>query len=182
MKSLFLFWSIVLFGVVQLTAQQPPQLPPTKDLPNTKEEYEKEYQSRIKKEKLFGVYIPKDLTEALDILENKMEAPAKERFVAFTEDEVRIKGAFRMWIKNNWGFDGGSRLSQYLKDRGVHHPDDMAEVIMISLHRHLNNKPLDVDGQVKAIQEKRKKQLEDKQKKAVVIKEETIKKEPQQKN
>ncbi len=179
MKQIIFFCVCCLCSFL-LTAQQ--QMPPTKDLPNTKEEYDKEYKSRITKETLFGVYIPKDLADALDILSKKMEPAAKARFIAFTEDEVKIKGALRMWIKNNWGFDGGSRLSQYMKDRGVYHPDDMAEVIMISLHRHLNKKPLDVDGQVKAIQEKRKKQLEDKQKKAVVVKEEVIKKEPKPKN
>ena len=48
----------------------------------------------------------------------------------------------------NWGFYQGSRLSHYLKGLGLEHPDDMARFMIVSWHRHLNEKPLDIKLQV----------------------------------
>jgi hypothetical protein len=51
-----------------------------------------------------------------------------------------------------------------LKDMGVHHPDDMARLIIRSMHRSLNKKPIEVKEQVIALQEareaERKKRME----------------------
>ena len=35
-----------------------------------------------------------------------------------------------MWLRNNWGLWGGSRLLLYLFDRGLKHPDDMSAAIL----------------------------------------------------
>lgn len=36
-----------------------------------------------------------------------------------------------MWIRNNWGLWGGSRLQKYFTDKGIHHPDNMSHVILV---------------------------------------------------
>lgn len=35
-----------------------------------------------------------------------------------------------MWMRNNWGLWGGSRLQKYFTDRGTAHPDDMSSVVL----------------------------------------------------
>jgi hypothetical protein len=54
-----------------------------------------------------------------------------------------------MWIRNNWGLWGGSRLSQYFNRLGIHHPDDMSGIILDSYWRKIHGKPIDLDGQVR---------------------------------
>ena len=35
-----------------------------------------------------------------------------------------------MWMRNNWGLWGGSRLQKYFTDKGVTHPEGMSSVIL----------------------------------------------------
>lgn len=171
MRIIFLFAFIFIsnFGFSQKVANE-------KDLPSDRATYEKEYASRIKKEFLYGTYIPKDVEDAIVQLNKKLETAAIKQFTSFTEEQVRIKGGLKLWILNNWGFYYGSRLSHTIKQLGILHPDDMAEFVMICYHRRLNNKDLLIKEQVDSYIEKRAKLMEEKKKKAVLIKEEVKKK------
>lgn len=64
----------------------------------------------------------------------------------------KVHMGFGMWIRNNWRLWGGSRLSKYFNDLGVYHPDDMSEIILDSYHRHLNNKEINLEEQIKYYQ------------------------------
>lgn len=55
------------------------------------------------------------------------------------EFTVNTHFGFGMWIRNNWNLWGGSRLSIYFNQKGIHHPDDMSGIILVSYHRHLND-------------------------------------------
>ena len=37
---------------------------------------------------------------------------------------------FGMYLRNNWGLWGGSRLQKYFFDRGISHPDNMSGIIL----------------------------------------------------
>ncbi len=54
------------------------------------------------------------------------------------------------WLRNNWGFwKKEGKLYDWLVGLGLHHPDDMSGVVLTSFWRHMNDTPLDIEGQVK---------------------------------
>ena len=101
------------------------------------------------KEKLTGK--PTTLEETYKYLNQMFDDTAKYGFMTLPEDVAtgRLHHGFGMWIRNNWGLWGDSKLKHYFLDKGVGHPDDMSGIILTSYHRHLNNKPIDLDGQIK---------------------------------
>ena len=137
-----------------------------------KEAFEKQYQERISKEILFGVYIPIDLDDAFGELERLTDEDMIQKFKSAHEDTIAKKLHFSLgrWMIHNWGFYEGSRLSHFLKQQGVSFPDDMAQLIMVSWHRKLNNEALETENQIALIQEKRKREAEDREKGKKVIK------------
>ena len=143
------------------------------------EKFQKEYNKRIKKERLYGVYIPKDLPDAFTQL-NKLTA--QEARVSFKNvpEEVAVKKlhfSLGRWIIHNWGFYGGSRLSHHLKQIGVNHPDDQARVIITGYHRYLNKKPLEIKKLADSYQASRANEILEKKKKGTVLSKEKRKRE-----
>ena len=165
-KLLLLSYLIVISNLA--LAQQPP---------TTKDSYEKEFQKRIKKERLFGVYIPKDLGDCFIELNRLIDSKSKLKFKKHTEEEVARKLHFSLgrWIIHNWGFYGGSRFSVYLNKIGLNYPDDMARFIIVSYHRNLNRNKLKVKEQVEFYKAIRKKEMEERRKEGKIIHEETRK-------
>ncbi len=109
-------------------------------------EFEKRYKRQIVKDYLYGVYIPRDLTDAFIELNKKIDTDARLKYKNIPEDSVTniLFFSFGRWIIHNWNFYGGSRLSHYIKSMGIHHPEDMARFIMIAYHRNLNRNPLNI--------------------------------------
>lgn len=147
---------------LHLSAQKPPE---------TIEEYETSYNQRIQQEYLHQVYIPEDLTDAFLQLNKLVEKPSKEKFKSIPEDIAAKKLHFSLgrWIIHNWGFYGGSRLSHHIKSLGLHHPDDMARLIIITYHRSINRKSLNVKALIEKLKAERKKIEEEKAKEGVII-------------
>lgn len=95
-------------------------------------------QYRYLVDRINGIYIPKDIDEAIDTLDTILSAEDKQ----FATDSLSLE-AFRvgthlglgMWIRNNWGLWGGSRLQRYFRDRRVFHPDDMSGVILKAYYK-----------------------------------------------
>lgn len=142
-------WLLVVFFPMFTVAQTP-------------EEMEANYARRIKMEMIDGVYIPMDLEDALSELERLSEPAGIARFKEAPEKLAarRLHFGLGRWILINWGLEDGSRISHYLKERGIHHPDDMVRTIILSWHRKLNGVPIDLEGQVaeiaKRIEEEKK--------------------------
>lgn len=168
MNCKWLLSAILLLSGIAAHTQEPAQ---------TKEEFEKNYQFRIRQEVLYGQYIPKDLEDAFVELNKRIDTDSKMRFKSVSEEEAVHKLYFSLgrWIIENWGFYGGSRLSYYLRELGVAHPEDMAQFIIVSYHRNLNRKELKIKEQVVAFQEKRKKEHQERVAKGSVLHEETRK-------
>ncbi len=145
--------------------------------PSTAEEYEKQYQERIKQEKINGVYIPKNLDDAMLQLDKLISPDAQAKVRTVPEDSACMRLHHRMgqWIILNWGFYGGSRLSHYLRSAGVSYPDDMADFLIIAYHRHLNKKPYSIKELATKFKEKRKAEFEKEKKERKVLKEEVRK-------
>ena len=125
--------------------------------------YEKEYQANIKLSKLNGVYIPSSLDEAYNRLK-KLSPPASIAKFGQGEEKVvaeKLHFGIGRWMIVNWNFYGGSRLSHLLKKKGVKHPDDMAQFILRTFHRKLNNKPLEEESLAAELLTARKKETQE---------------------
>lgn len=96
-------------------------------------------------ETIDGVYIPKDMNDALSELDKKLDNQAKERFKNLNEKDLTIEHfGLGLWMRNNWGLWKHSRLAQYFYTKGILHPDDMSGVMLDCYHQKLNQKTCDL--------------------------------------
>lgn len=95
---------------------------------------------------------PLTLSDCFDILREIMEdSEDKEWFKNCNEDDAvnSTHHGLGEWIRNNWGlWSKKSSLYDFLKKLGLWHADDMSSFILRSYHRHINDKDLDLLGQV----------------------------------
>jgi len=142
------------------------QKPPTSDT-----EYEKTHERRIRQKVLFGVYIPKDLGECFVQLNRLAPPDGKAKFMALPESQIPQRAFYGLgrWIVHNWGFYGGSRLTVYLNDLGLHHPEDMANFILIAYHRNLHKNKLEIKSLLTMLKEKREEILKEEKLRGAVI-------------
>jgi hypothetical protein len=100
-----------------------------------------------------SIDIPSNLSECFRQLDKIMsEAEDADWFKSAEEDEAVIQSHHGLgrWIRNNWGlWSQDTKLFEYFTNLGLHHPDDMSSVILTSYHRHLNDKKLSLDEQIK---------------------------------
>ena len=101
-----------------------------------------EYARRLTLESINGVYMPKDLGESFIELDKTLkEVDSKEMQALPNRDEmIRYHHGLGMWLRNNWGLWGGSRLQKYFTDKGVTHPDDMSGIILWHYYDWLTGK------------------------------------------
>jgi len=136
--------------------------------------FDSAYAVRIGQTEIDGVYIPMDLDDAIAEL-RRLSAPQDlEKFKTAPEDAVRTKLHFGLgkWIILNWGFYEGSRLSHWLKEAGLEHPDDMARVIIVCFHRSLNGQDLRLQDEVDYYKTLREKERLEREKEQELISEE----------
>ena len=102
-----------------------------------------------------GIYIPKNLEDCFVQINSIWCDSIKIKVKNWSEDEFtgKVHLGFGMWMRNNWRLWGGSRLSKYFNDIGIYHPDDMTGIILDSYHRHLNNKEIKLEEQIKYYQD-----------------------------
>jgi hypothetical protein len=102
-----------------------------------------------------GIYIPKDLEDCFVQINSFWNDSTKIKVKNWEEKEFagKVHFGFGMWMRNNWRLWGGSRLSKYFNDLGVYHPDEMSGIILDSYHRHLNNKEIKLEEQIKYYQD-----------------------------
>ncbi len=130
----------------------------------TEEEYEETYKWRIRQQNLYGVYIPADIGEVFHQLNSLSDKRDQDKFKALTETQAARIPFFSLgrWMSVNWGFYGGSRLTVYLNQLGLYHPDDMTRFLLIMYNRHLNKVSLNpkevIDGMTEARKEYNQKQ------------------------
>jgi len=111
----------------------------------------KEIKQRMNADTIASIYIPKNLEDCFVQIDSFWDDSTKNKVREMTESEF-MAGAhfgFGMWMRNNWGLWGGSRLSAYFAKRGIRHPDDMSGIILTSYYRKLKGKDPDVKSQLK---------------------------------
>ena len=143
----------------------------------TEDDFKASYEERIKKERLMGRYIPKDMNDAFAVIGTMIEDKDKEKFKNLSEQDAlhKLYFSFHRWIIVNWGFEGGSRFSHYLKNIGLSHPEDMATFVVITYHRKLNGKDLGIKELATQLKEERKKLFESSRKRTTISEEITKK-------
>ncbi len=164
MKSGFIILTLILF--LQTAGAQ--KIQPS----NNRTEYKKNYEWRIKQATLAGIYIPKDIPDVFKQLIAKSDSNSLQSFKNMPETEAvnyQLDRLGRIML-NNWDFYEGSRISNHLRELGVTNPEDMSFFLLLTFHRHLNAKPLDI----KPIVEKIKKfRYDKKQKELKAVKDST---------
>ena len=98
-----------------------------------------------------GVYIPKDINEAMKILDQILSPKFREEIKQKAESELDdYHFGLSAWFRNNWaGINEGSRLYKYFESFGtVFSTDDFSSMILISYWRYLNDKPLKLKEQL----------------------------------
>lgn len=128
------------------------------NFPNTETEFKDTYEKNIKKSRINGVYIPKDIDDAFQELDALSTQEARAKYRSGDEDLVvsRLKMGIGQWMIVNWNFYEGSRLSHYIKEIGVTHPEDMSEFMMRLYHRYLLGKDVDQKALADKIESTRK--------------------------
>ena len=121
-------------------------------------------------------YTPKTLDEAHLYLDEYLQD--KESFKNYPEEDVIAVSHMWLgrWLRNKWylwwspelyervksGTEEGKEveypaempdLVKWFNSIGVEHADDMSGIVIISYHKKLNNKPYDLDEDVRAIKE-----------------------------
>ena len=105
---------------------------------------------KIEKDTIDGVYIPKNIEDCFEQIDSFWDDSTKTQVKNWSEDEFSANAhfGFGMWMRNNWGLWGGSRLSKYFNDLGIYHPDDMSGIVLDSYHRYLTGREINLDEQI----------------------------------
>jgi Domain of unknown function (DUF6794) len=95
-------------------------------------EVRKERENRMTLETINGVYIPKDLGECFTELDRLLPEVDRNEMRALPrrEEMIAYHLSLGMWMRNNWGLHGGSRLYKYFFDRNLRNPEDISSVVL----------------------------------------------------
>ena len=150
--------------------------------PVSEEDFDKAYEDRVQQEMLYDVYIPQDLAEAFIQLNKLIDEDSKVKFKNMPEAQagVKLHFSFGRWIIHNWGFYGGSRFSKYLNSLGLYDPDIMAKFVIVTYHRNLNRKPLEVKSLLEQFEQEKQAQDNEKKSQQKVLSEQTRKLTPEE--
>lgn len=175
-----ILFAAVLLIMVQYAQAQPPGTVSARLKAQREAEQsatEEDYEKRIRKAELYGVYIPKDLGDVFAQLNKLTDEESRQKFRSISEEDAAHKLHFGLgrWMTRNWGFYGGSRLTKYLNDIGLYEPDDMVRFIIITYHREMNDQPLGVKELVANFQEVRRQEQEKRLSEGTIIHQETRK-------
>lgn len=110
------------------------------------------------KTEIDGVYIPKNLDDAILEVDKFYSDSIKEEIMKMDEGDYLGEYHFGtgLWMRNNWNLWKGSRLSRFFIRKGVKHPDEMSSIILVSYHRKLTGKEIEFKDQVAQYKEYRR--------------------------
>jgi len=101
-----------------------------------------------------GVYIPINLEDCFNELQKMLHPDFLTEFKNKSEKELsEYHMGLGLWLRDNWGLWGGSRLSKYFNQLGIFHPDDMSGIIIDTFWSKLNNRPQRLNDKIEFYQE-----------------------------
>jgi hypothetical protein len=96
--------------------------------------------------------VPRTLTAAHDVLGRLLSPGLLAEFRTAREDEVATYNrTLGIWLRNSWGLWNGSPLRDHLRGLGLRHADDMSELVLVTFWRHLNDRPLRTEDEVRRL-------------------------------
>ena len=115
------------------------------------------YQSQVYKTRIDGVYIPKDVADAMKELDRRSPPESVAKLKQTDEETVakKLHFGFGRWMVVKWQLNMGSRLSVHLSQLGLIDEDEMTRFLLISYHRHIMKKELQSKELAQSIKEKR---------------------------
>lgn len=129
------------------------------------------YQANLLKKEINGIYIPANMKEAFRELVHLSSEASLDKMKAAPEEVAakKLHLGLGKWIAAKWNFYEGSRFTKYLNGLGVSHPDDMIQFTIVSFHRFLNQKDLQLETRGAVYQKKTQDAFEERLKKARTI-------------
>jgi hypothetical protein len=111
------------------------------------------YRAQVNKTRIDGVYIPKDVNEAMAELDRLSPKESTAKLKTIDEETMAKKLHFGLgrWMVVNWQLGFGSRMSKYLTELGLKGEDEMSQYLLISYHRHLKKTPINEQQLAKEI-------------------------------
>jgi len=147
---------------------------PAQKVATSKTSFQKQYEQNIRKTRINGVYIPADMEEAFEELNTLSEGEGVAKFKQAPEEVIARKLHFGLgrWISVNWNLEEGSRYEYYLRQLGLSKVDDMVQFTIVSWHRSLLNKDLEIEKRVAEYKAKLEQELAARRGEATLIKSE----------
>ena len=104
-------------------------------------EHKKKYEQNAFKDSINGVYIPKDLYEAMDMLDTMFNEESKKEISQLINaaETIQYHLGSGMGIRNRWGLWVNSRLANYFEKLGFSHPDNMSSIILRAFWYYLKD-------------------------------------------
>ncbi len=107
----------------------------------------------------YGTYVPSNLDQCIVVLQHKSIGELEE-FAKLTEKEAEEIGfdEYEHRIRHSWDLEIGSVLARFFHDHEVYDPYTMESIILVALHRYLNQKEYIEEELIEAFRDKYKKQ------------------------
>jgi hypothetical protein len=101
------------------------------------------------------IYIPLNLEDAIRQLKVIISSDDLEKIKMTSEADVIGLYHFGLGtgLRNSWRLWGDSRLSKWFNSIEIFHAEDMSGIIIISLHRNLNDKLIKLEEQVSSVRQ-----------------------------
>ncbi|GAB5400643.1 MAG: hypothetical protein Aureis2KO_22280 [Aureisphaera sp.] len=113
--------------------------------------WKEEDKVRFVTDSLRGYYIPKNLQDAISVLDRMYSDSLKLEITKLTEKDY-VYGNYRfgmgLFMRNNWQLWGGSRLSHFFRENKIGHPESMSVVILESFYRYLKGEDMRFQEQI----------------------------------
>lgn len=121
-----------------------------------KAKYEAKRKKQSEVDSIDGIYIPKDLDDCLleldKILDNTIKTEIKK-----AENTDNFHFGLGLWIRNNWGLWGGSRLWHWFYNQEVSHPDDISGAILSTYQEYLQKGQINTKQKLQEVKDEYKK-------------------------
>ena len=93
---------------------------------------------------------PKTIEECMIALGNFLSPEDKIEIMKMTRDNLsRLHHGLGQWIRNNWDLWKGGELLEHMKSLGFIHQDDMSQSIIVEYWNRMNNRPSQLQEDIK---------------------------------
>jgi len=106
------------------------------------EAIKKAQEERMIADSINGLYIPKNMEDCFITLDSLLSKQDRNfiKNLESRDETIEFHLGLGMWLRNNWGLWGGSRLQTYFLNKKIEHPDDMSSIILEYYYDWLNGK------------------------------------------